>query len=128
MSLSSRPKLAIVGSRKFNNKELFTKYINNWIEKNGIPDLIISGGARGADTMAEQYAKKHNIPMKIFRPEYDKSLSYDPAAPLRRNTKIAEACTHVLAFIKGESRGTRDTIKKAENMKKDVTVVNQDQI
>ena len=33
---------------------------------------IISGGAKGMDQAAEQYAKENNIPLRVHLPEYQK--------------------------------------------------------
>ena len=41
--------LAIVGSSRFYDYEIFEKAIENWVENNGYPDLIIVGGASGVD-------------------------------------------------------------------------------
>ena len=66
--------LAIIGSRNLNMK--ISEYMPTGITE------IISGGAKGIDTLAEIYANKNNIPMRIIRPEYNK---YKKAAPLKRN-------------------------------------------
>ena len=44
--------LAIVGSSRFYDFEVFENLIEDWIEVNGYPDLIIVGGASGVDYMA----------------------------------------------------------------------------
>jgi hypothetical protein len=108
-------KLAIVGSRTFNDYGLLVSSIKD------IPDVteIVSGGARGADKLAERYAKEKNIPIKIFLPEWDllgKSAGYI------RNKQIVDYCDKVLAFWDGISKGTNHSIKIAENQKKDCIV------
>ena len=61
-----------------------------------IPDTIISGGARGADTYAKEFANKHNLKLVEYLPEYDK---YPPkVAPLMRNKLIVESCDCLMAF------------------------------
>ena len=57
-------KLLIVGSRSIKNFDL-SKYISK------DTSLIISGGARGIDSLAEEYADKNKISKYIFRPRYD---------------------------------------------------------
>ena len=44
--------LAIVRSSRFYDFEVFENLIEDWIEVNGYPDLIIVGGASGVDYMA----------------------------------------------------------------------------
>ena len=101
-------KLAIIGSRK-------CPVINiaSYIEI--MPDMIISGGAIGVDTLARQFAEQNNIPIIEFLPEYPK---YGRKAPLMRNIKIAENCDSVIAFWDGTSTGTKFTIDYAKKLRK----------
>ena len=76
-----------------------------------VPDTIVSGGAKGADTYAKEYAIKNNIPIIEFLPDYRK---YGRKAPLLRNLQIVDNCDFLLAFWDGISRGTKFTIDYAE--------------
>ena len=67
----------------------------------------MSGGARGVDTSAREYAKASGIKLTEFSPEYDK---YGKSAPLNRNITIIENSDLVLAFWDGKSRGTKFVI------------------
>lgn len=107
--------LAIVGSRTFNDYELLKQHI----EPTNIA-AIVSGGARGADTLAEQFAEEHSIQMIVFKPDYEK---HGRSAPFVRNTAIIEAADSVIAFWDGKSTGTLDSIKKARKLGKSVTVI-----
>ena len=62
--------LAIVGSSRFYDFEVFEKAINHWVEKNGYPDLIIVGGASGVDYMAERWADNSSIEIAVFTEEW----------------------------------------------------------
>ena len=101
-------KLAIIGSRTCPpiDIEKYLKYI---------PDTIVSGGARGADTYAREFAQKHNLKLIEFLPEYDK---YGRGAPLVRNKLIVEECDCVLAFWDGQSHGTKFTLDYAKEKNK----------
>lgn len=76
-----------------------------------VPDTIVSGGAKGADTYAKEYAIKNNIPIIEFLPDYRK---YGRKAPLMRNLQIVDNCDYLLAFWNGRSRGTKFTVDYAE--------------
>jgi hypothetical protein len=115
-------KLGIVGYRKFNDYKKFKQLVDDYIKEIGIPVLIVSGGAKGVDTMAEQYAKEHNIQTQIFLPDWD---TYGKKAGIMRNTDIVNASTHILALPDAKkSIGTFDSINKAKILKKNLKVVN----
>lgn len=75
-----------------------------------VPNLIISGGALGVDTMAEQWAASAGIPCAVFKPYWDK---FGAAAGGLRNLWMLNfgAPTLVLAFPGG--KGTANMIQKA---------------
>ena len=105
-------KAAVIGSRglTINNLE---KYLPSETTE------IISGGAKGIDTCAREYAISHNIKLTEFLPEYEK---YGRSAPLKRNITIIEHADIVLAFWDGKSSGTRFVIDNCKKMGKEVKV------
>jgi hypothetical protein len=105
-------KLAIIGSRDFNDYELLSATLDNYSI-----DLIVSGGANGADTLAERYASLHQIETLIFKPDYKR---YHRGAPLKRNLEIVDASDIVIAFWDGKSRGTKHAIDYALSQNKRV--------
>lgn len=74
------------------------------------PSMIVSGGARGADTYAREYAERNDIPLLEFLPDYGK---HGRRAPLLRNIQIVENCDCLIAFWDGASRGTKFTLDYA---------------
>ena len=59
--------VAIVGSRNFVNGKTFYEEVYNALEEWGLElsnIKIISGGAKGADTLIEEFAIDHHIPFK----------------------------------------------------------------
>lgn len=85
------------------------------------PTRIISGGAVGIDSYAKRYAEEHNIPCTEYLPQYE---LYGRNAPLQRNTQIVDDCQFLIAFPSAESRGTWDSIRKAEKSQKLLKVIN----
>ena len=69
---------------------------------------IVSGGATGADELAEEYARRNHLPLKVFHPNYDR---YHKTAPLQRNLSIIRYSDFVLALWDGTSRGTAHVIQ-----------------
>ena len=114
-------KIAIVGSRKFNDYELLKNVVKDYIVKyNCVNITIVSGGAKGADTLAEHFAKEFDFEMKIFHPDWEQ-LGRDACAA--RNTQIVEFADIVFAFWDGSSPGTKDSITKAEQMNKELIII-----
>jgi hypothetical protein len=68
---------------------------------------IISGGASGADKLAERYAEEQDLPMTVIRPDYK---TYDRAAPLIRNSQIVAESDFTLVLWDGKSRGSLNVI------------------
>lgn len=109
-------KLAIVGSRTFNDYAILA----SGILKFTTVSKIISGGAKGADHLAEDFAENWDIPIDIFKPDWDK---YGKQAGFIRNQLIVDACDMVVAFWDGKSKGTQDTILKAKKAKKPTFII-----
>ena len=64
--MEERMKIAIIGSRTFEAYDLLV----NALKEYNITE-IVSGGANGADSLAEKYAKENNISAKIFYPDWN---------------------------------------------------------
>lgn len=113
-------KLAIVGSRNFHMEFAFENIVSEWIKKhNKNPDVIISGGANGVDRLAKNYAKKFNIRYIEFPAKWNK---YGDSAGPKRNSLIANECTHCLALPSRTGRGTQDTIRKVQELQKPIMI------
>lgn len=78
---------------------------------------ILHGDALGADQLAHEYAKTHNIEIEIIRPDYAK---YDgKRAPIIRNIELVDKADAVIAMYKYEVKGgTAFTASYAEKQGK----------
>ena len=113
--------IAIVGGRDFSDYTLLKESLSAYISiYSGIPDNIVSGGAKGADTLAAQFAAEMGIPLLVFKPDYQK---YGRGATLVRNTQIIENADVVFAFWDGQSKGTKDSITKAKKLQKELHII-----
>ena len=102
-------KIAIIGSRETGNIN-FELLLENHLDVN-VNDTIISGGARGIDTLAAQYARKRGMKLLEFRPDY---ATFGRGATFIRNRLIVDMADVVVAFWDGSSRGTKYTIDYAK--------------
>lgn len=109
-------RIVVCGGSKFDDypllesslNKIFKEYSNDTIE-------IISGHAKGADSLGEKYADEHNLKCTVFEADWKQ---YGRAAGPIRNSKMLEYAKQenpmVVAFWDGESRGTKDTLTKAQ--------------
>ena len=105
-------KLAIIGSRG-----LWVENLGNYLPP-GVTE-IVSGGAKGIDSCARQYAQEHGLKLTEFLPDYRR---YGRGAPLKRNLEIIDYADQVLAFWDGNSSGTKHVIDQCKTQKKKVAV------
>ena len=105
-------KVAVIGSRGLGVSDLGRFLPENTTE-------IVSGGAKGVDTSAREYALSHGIKLTEFLPEYTR---FGRSAPLKRNISIIEYADIVLAFWDGKSRGTKFVIDNCRRLGVEVRV------
>ena len=103
-------KVAVVGSRNLTVTDL-RRYLPQGVTE------IVSGGARGIDTCAREYAQRNGLKLTEFFPDYQK---YGRTAPLKRNLQIIAYADIVVVFWDGESHGTRFVIERCRKMNKKV--------
>ena len=96
-------RIAVIGSRSITKIDL-KPHIKSC-------DEIVSGGARGVDSCAAEYARENNIKLTEFLPEYSR---YSKTAPIIQNKQIVDYADEVLIFWDGKSKGTLSVIKYAE--------------
>lgn len=106
-------KVAIIGSRGISDFALDTLVPPEATE-------ILSGGARGVDTLARTWAESHGLPCREFLPDY---LRYGRGAPLKRNADIVREADLVIAIWDGKSSGTAFTIAECERTGKPCRVI-----
>lgn len=106
-------KLLIIGSRSIDSFD-----ISSLVPKE--TNLIISGGAKGIDKIAEKYADDNNISKLIMRPEYK---LYGKAAPLKRNEAMINIADKIIIIWDGKSKGTEYSIRYAKNKNKSAEII-----
>lgn len=112
-------KVIIAGSRNFNDYILLKNNCDILLSITKETIEIVSGGARGADTLGEKYAHENNLELKIFPADW----SIGKGAGFIRNKQMAEYADALIAFWDGESKGTKMMIDLAKKMNLKVKVV-----
>lgn len=81
---------------------------------------IITGGAKGPDTWAENIGRELGLEVTVYPAEWDK---YGRGAGFKRNTLIAQHADSCLVFWDGVSRGSMDLMKKAFRLRKEIWMI-----
>lgn len=131
-SSKEKTKIAIVGSRTFNDYESLQHFMDEVLEKHNLTTediVIVSGGAKGADSLGKKYSQDYMTDYVEHEANW-KDLShpdalirtnsygkYDARAGIRRNALIIEDADIVVAFHNG-SKGTADSLSKARKLNK----------
>lgn len=123
-------KCIIAGSRTLTNTHFILSIIEALIQEHSLQITeVVSGTAKGVDSIGEEWAKKNNIPIKPFKPDWE---ILGKKAGIIRNERMAEYGEALLAIVdlRGPSTGTRHMIEaaKARNLPVYVKYLNADQI
>lgn len=81
--------------------------------------IIVSGGAKGSDTLGERYAKQNGFEIERYLADWD---TYGKSAGARRNKKMAEISDYVICFWDGKSKGTKIMIDYAKQFNKPLKI------
>ena len=109
----------MVGSRHFFDFDKVEKVLNILQAKIGF-DVIVSGGANGADSLGVKYALKYNIEFDVYIPDWN----IGKGAGYIRNVEIWDNSDYGIAFWDGESKGTEHSFKLAKKQGKRLYVYN----
>jgi hypothetical protein len=109
-------RIAVIGSRDFSDYSYLESRLLLHFNEN---DVLVSGGARGADRLAESFADKHDFAKEIYPADWQR---FGRSAGFRRNVDIINACDYVVAFWDGVSKGTSHSIELAKKAGKQVKI------
>jgi hypothetical protein len=102
-------RLLVCGGRDYADARAVDLALTHLLQSRGI-DLLIHGAARGADTLAADWAKAHAVAVKAFPADWD--ASGNQAGPIRNQQMLDEGRpTACIAFPGG--RGTADMVRRA---------------
>ena len=119
-------KVAVIGGRDFDNWNLLDDTLWGFFrgrgQNDGETDIteIISGAARGADSLAAQWAKEQGVKLTEFPADWDR---FGKRAGFIRNEDIVKAADFVLAFWTGKSKGTANSLSIAKRLKKPTLII-----
>lgn len=113
-------RVIVAGGRDFSNYELLESSLDTILA--GKSDVtIVSGKAKGADTLGEKYAQEHGLPVDEYPADWK---THGKGAGPIRNDKMARVSQVLIAFWDGKSVGTKDMISRAEMLGLEVHIIN----
>lgn len=128
-------RVVIIGSRSIANKdnpnyekekELVRKAVAAELAK--LPEqpfTVLSGGAKGVDTVAEEFAAENGLDFVLFKPYHlvDNKVEYMPRFFFSRNKQMIDNSDMVIAVWDEESNGAKHAIEYAKKRRKPTTVI-----
>lgn len=114
----------VVGSRTFNDFIILRNTLDRLLVNQGSV-TIVSGGAKGADTMAERYASSKGYECIIFPADWKQ---YGRAAGIIRNEQMHKFIAQYknkgcVAFWDGQSKGTQSNFKLAQKYNNPLRII-----
>ncbi len=117
--MTSVYKICIAGGRDFNNYSVLRKIMDLVLKDYDQNIVIISGGAHGADSLGELYAREHDIPLETYPADWKNDWK---GAGFTRNKQMAIVADELIAFWDGESHGTKHMINEMISQNKPVKI------
>jgi len=123
--------LIVVGSRTFHNYDLLKEECDNAL-KEMMNDyntyyriIIVSGGAKGADALAEKYAHERGYDLMIFPADWN---SFGKSAGYKRNLIMHETISKYphrkcIAFWDGMSKGTQHSFNLCNRFRTELKII-----
>ena len=108
-------RVIIAGGRDFDDYEYMSTKLNELFKVQNVFNnkaiKIISGMAKGADTLGIRYADEHKLTKILFPANW---TGYHRIAGFLRNNDMLSIATHLIAFWNGKSNGTKHMIEIAQ--------------
>lgn len=116
-------RVIIAGGRDFNNYPLLKAKCDNILAEKATTHkiIIVSGTARGADSLGEKYAQEHSYTIERYPADWN---THGKAAGPIRNAQMANSADALIAFWDGKSHGTQSMINIAKAKGLLVRVIN----
>lgn len=117
-------RVIVAGGRDFTDYRLLCNTLNNLLSDKLKQVTIISGTAKGADSLGERFAKFNNVKLKQFPADW----SIGKRAGYIRNEQMAKYAAQgkgvLIAFWDNKSKGTKNMINIAKNYGLEVHIIN----
>lgn len=100
-------KILVTGGRDFTGREALFNLLDNLHAENPVT-IIIHGGAKGADSLASEWARSRGVSENVLKPDWSKGRY----AGLQRNGEMLDEKPDIVVAAPG-GKGTADMVAKA---------------
>lgn len=104
-------KILVCGGRDYNDRTSFYYYMDDIAKLYGRPITIIEGGARGADRMAQEFAKADGYDLETYPADWKKHGK--AAGPIRNKQMLDEGKPDLVVAFPG-GKGTQNMVEQAK--------------
>lgn len=116
--------IIVTGGRHIDDFDLVSICIKNSSGESNIDKILVGDCPTGVDNLTIRFAKSNNIPHVVFVADWK---TYGKSAGPIRNKEMMQAASFiedkiVVAIWDGKSKGTKDAITKARQLKLDVKI------
>lgn len=119
----------IAGSRSITDFNLVSRLIQSVLDDKKLKITeVVSGKAPGVDTLGEEWAKLHGIPIKPFPADWYPNGHFFKGAGIVRNHKMGDYADAAICIWDGISDGTHDMYTYMKKLKKPAFLKRTDQI
>ena len=120
----SKIRVCVAGGRDFNNYDSLKSILDRFLKRHKDSEIIIiSGHARGADSLGERYAAENGLSFETFPADWEK---HGKKAGFLRNNEMAKISNVLIAFWDGKSRGTKNMIEQMDKYGKQFFIFDYD--
>ena len=117
-------RILVCGGREFADRQLLNDTLNGLRRERGV-SLVIAGGARGADSMAQWWAKAEGVPCDVYQADW--AGLGRKAGPIRNQRMLDEGKPDLVVAFPG-GRGTADMVRRGREAGLEVIEVTYDAI
>lgn len=109
--MKDKKSIIVAGGRDFNDYQYLKKTLLDIVgDDTKYVFEIVSGTAKGADSLGEQFAHEHFVQLKRFPADWD---THGKSAGYIRNKQMSEYADACVIFWDGKSKGTNHMINLA---------------
>lgn len=121
-------KTIIAGSRHITDYSIVVDAVTEAVKEGLVPSLIVSGAAKGIDSLGERWALNNGVKVDPYPADWDNieiegaviryhanGKPYNVVAGHMRNEKMAANADALIAIPTKSSKGTWDMIKRAKD-------------